>query len=74
MVTMDRAVLFMNEEQVGSAVRTHLGPNVEIQPYDAVFADVKRLKSSLTTTKKKVRRSATHSLSEAPFFTSLRSP
>lgn len=56
MVTMDRAVLFMNEQQVGDAVRAHLGDHVEIQPYDTVFSQVDTLKSSLTSTRKKVRR------------------
>ncbi|OCH85295.1 Creatinase/aminopeptidase [Obba rivulosa] len=50
-VTLDKAVLFVNESQVDQTVRAHLGKEVEIEPYDGFFGYLKRLGAELELSK-----------------------
>ncbi|KAI0938502.1 hypothetical protein AcV5_000173 [Taiwanofungus camphoratus] len=42
-ITMDKALLFVNLSQVNDSVRAHLGTAVEIQSYDSFFSYLKEL-------------------------------
>ncbi|KIM78225.1 hypothetical protein PILCRDRAFT_98456 [Piloderma croceum F 1598] len=46
-ITHERATLFVDSAQVDDVVRNHLGPEVEIRPYDAFFPYLKGLADSL---------------------------
>lgn len=55
MVTRDRAILFVNPEQVNDTVKKHLGSTVEIRPYDSFFPYLKEFGSSLQPSSEPVR-------------------
>ena len=46
-ITHERATLFVDSAQVDDVVRNHLGPEVEIKPYDDFFPYLKGLADSL---------------------------
>ncbi|KAF8176456.1 Creatinase/Prolidase N-terminal domain-containing protein [Pholiota molesta] len=46
-VTTDKVILFVNDKQLDASAKHYLGTSVEIQPYDAFFAYLKSLPSSL---------------------------
>ncbi|KAF8176460.1 Creatinase/Prolidase N-terminal domain-containing protein [Pholiota molesta] len=46
-VTTDKVILFVNDKQLDASAKNYLGTSVEIQPYDAFFAYLKSLPSSL---------------------------
>ncbi|KAH8116027.1 Creatinase/aminopeptidase [Phellopilus nigrolimitatus] len=46
-VTLDKAVLFVDSEQITDPVRAHLGKDVEIQPYDSILSYLKELSNTL---------------------------
>lgn len=51
-VTADKAILYIDSAKLTDEVRKHLGSEVEIRPYEAVFEDVQALSSSLNATTK----------------------
>ena len=51
-VTQDKAILFVNPEQVDDGVRKHLGDAVEIRPYDNFFQYLSGLGAELELSKK----------------------
>ena len=53
-VTIDSAVLFVNDSQVDDSARKHLGPSVNIQSYESFFPYLKELSSSLEKAPKPV--------------------
>lgn len=53
-VTVDSAILFVNDSQIDGSVRKHLNPSVEIQPYELFFPYLKELSSSLEKASKPV--------------------
>ncbi|THH04905.1 hypothetical protein EW145_g5189 [Phellinidium pouzarii] len=52
-ITLDKAVLFVNSEQVDDDLREHLGDDVELQPYDSIFTYLKELSNSLGLSEQK---------------------
>ncbi|KAL4254344.1 putative Xaa-Pro aminopeptidase P [Abortiporus biennis] len=50
-VTEEKVVLFVNPSQIDDTVRKHLGPSIEIKPYDAFFSYLKGLGSDLDLSK-----------------------
>jgi Xaa-Pro aminopeptidase len=40
LITLDNAVIFVNEKQITPQVRKHLGDHVEIRPYEEVFKHI----------------------------------
>ncbi|EKM56519.1 uncharacterized protein PHACADRAFT_253690 [Phanerochaete carnosa HHB-10118-sp] len=50
-VTQDKAVLFINPDQVNDIVRSHLGDGVELQPYDEFFHYLSGLGAALELSK-----------------------
>ena len=53
-LTFDKVVLFVNGEQLDDGVRTHLGDDVEIQPYEAIFDYLRDLTRTLGLNAEKV--------------------
>ncbi|KAI0674634.1 Creatinase/aminopeptidase [Trametes maxima] len=51
LVDQDKALLFVNEFQLDVSVREHLGPEVEIHPYDTFFSHLTRLGAELHANK-----------------------
>ncbi len=48
-VTPTTATLYIDESKLTAEVKSHLGNNVIIRPYDAIFEDSKALSESITT-------------------------
>ena len=46
-MTAKSAILFVNDSQIDDLVRKHLGPSVEIKPYESFFPYLKELSSGL---------------------------
>ena len=53
-VTHNDAILYVDGSQISDAVRTHLGKEVAIKPYDAIWDDLKHQRQSLESTEKDV--------------------
>lgn len=53
-VTHNDATLYVDSSQVNDAVRTHLGKDVAIKSYDAIWEDLKYQGQSLESTKQDV--------------------
>jgi len=49
-ITLDKANLYVDGKKVSDAVKKHLGNDVEIRPYDAVFEDCAALSASIKVT------------------------
>ena len=47
MITTDKTVLFIREEQLNETARQYLGNHVEIKPYDSFFDYLKGLAGTL---------------------------
>ncbi|KAM5541777.1 hypothetical protein V8D89_004506 [Ganoderma adspersum] len=47
LIDADKTLLFVNESQFDEAVRAHLGPEIEIHPYDTFFAYLTHLGAEL---------------------------
>ena len=56
-VTLDNVVLFVNAKQLTDDVRSHLGSEVEVRPYEAITSYLSELAHSFQLTKEKVRKS-----------------
>ena len=54
-VTHEKSVLFIDSHQLDEDVRQHLGPSVEVQPYESVLEYLRHLSNSLNLSKEKVR-------------------
>lgn len=50
MITPDAVDLYIDEEKLTPEVKAHLGSDVTIKPYEAIFADAKALSSKTLTT------------------------
>ena len=48
--------LYVNDAQIDDAVRAHLGNEVEIQAYDAIWGHLKQLGNSMKANKEDVGR------------------
>lgn len=48
-VSLDKAILFVNPAQIDDIVRAHLEPEVEIQSYDHFFSHLRGLGAELNT-------------------------
>ncbi|KAH9849039.1 Creatinase/aminopeptidase [Lenzites betulinus] len=46
LIDQDKALLFVNESQLDSSVRDHLGSEVEVHPYDTFFSHLAKLNAS----------------------------
>lgn len=53
-VTLEKVYLFINPAQVDDVVRAHLGPEVEIQPYDYFFSHLRGLGAELNANRNMV--------------------
>ncbi|CAO3563271.1 unnamed protein product [Mortierella alpina] len=53
-VTRDKVLLYLQDKAVSDEVRQHLGKEIMIRPYDAVFEDLKAMSSMLTSRKQKM--------------------
>ncbi|KAI0371389.1 Creatinase/aminopeptidase [Pilatotrama ljubarskyi] len=51
LVDQERALLFVNEQQLASSARDHLGPEVEVHPYDTFFSYLTHLGAELNASK-----------------------
>ncbi len=47
LIDQEKASLFVNESQLNTSVSDHLGPEVEVHPYDTFFPALTRLGSEL---------------------------
>ena len=46
-MTTESAILFVSDSQIDDSVRKHLGPSVEIRPYESFFSYLEELRSGL---------------------------
>jgi Xaa-Pro aminopeptidase len=49
-ITQDEATLYVDESKLTDAVKSHLASSVKIKPYDAIFADVATIATSINAT------------------------
>lgn len=54
-VTLDKTILFIDNEQVDSEVKAHLGDEVEIRPYESIFSYLSDASRSMELSKQKVK-------------------
>ncbi|KAI0824889.1 Creatinase/aminopeptidase [Trametes gibbosa] len=47
LIDQDKALLFVNESQLDSSVRKHLGPEVEVHPYASFFSHLAKLNACM---------------------------
>ena len=59
-VTKDKTLLFIRQEQLNDAARQYLGDHVEIKPYDSFFDYLKGLAGTLDLGAESVRLSFSH--------------
>ena len=57
LIDADKTLLFVNESQFDESVRAHLGPEIEIHPYDTFFAYLTHLGAELKESTNAVRPS-----------------
>ena len=57
LIDADKTLLFVNESQFDESVRAHLGPEIEIHPYDTFFAYLTHLGAELKESTNTVRSS-----------------
>ena len=62
LVTRTDAILYIDAAQIDDIVRTHLGSDVVIKPYDAIWEDLKQYGQSLGTAVQEVCMSYNHHL------------
>ena len=58
LVDHEKARLFVNESQLDTSVLDHLGPDVEVHPYDTFFSYLTHLGAELDARKDSVRPSS----------------
>jgi Xaa-Pro aminopeptidase len=52
-VTQDKVSLYLQEEAISDDVRAHLGPTVDIKPYETIFNDLRAQSGQLKANKEK---------------------
>ncbi|KAI1317885.1 hypothetical protein EDD11_007547 [Mortierella claussenii] len=53
-ITQDHVRLYLQDQSVSKEVRDHLGPEVEIRPYDRIYEDLKAMSSQLKANNQKM--------------------